>query len=103
MMSSYNAAKAAVVMLTRNAAVEYGQYGVRINAICPGIIRTPMAAIADNYEVIASKTHALRRIGEPEEVAKVVSFLVSDEASFVTGTALPVDGGALAGFQVPAI
>lgn len=100
MLGSYNASKHAVVGLTRNAAVEYGASGIRVNAVCPGVIRTPMArALADNEEMLAriGKAHALGRIGEPEEVARVVLFLASDDASFVSGAAIPVDGGMTAG------
>ncbi len=108
-MSSYNAAKGAVVLLTKNAAVEYAAMGIRVNAVCPGVIRTPMARSSvregggeDYLEEIGRRVHPLGRIGEAEEVAKVVAFLASEESSFVSGTAIPVDGAMTAGFPVPA-
>ncbi|MGG1679161.1 SDR family NAD(P)-dependent oxidoreductase [Neobacillus sp. NRS-1170] len=97
-MAPYNASKAGVVVLTQNAALEYGKYNIRVNAIAPGVIDTK---IIDNWKQnerkwpIISKANALRRIGTPDEVAKAVLFLASDEASFVTGTTLSVDGGGL--------
>lgn len=104
-LSTYNATKAAVVMLTKNAALEYGPFGIRVNAVCPGIIRTPMAlaSVADfgagYLEGIGRKAHPLGRLGEPEEVATLVRFLASDESSFISGAAIPIDGGMTAGFS----
>jgi NAD(P)-dependent dehydrogenase (short-subunit alcohol dehydrogenase family) len=104
-LSTYNATKGAVVLLTRNAALEYAAFGIRVNAICPGIIRTPMAEqinaeLGPGYlEGIGRKAHPLGRLGEPEEVARLVTFLASDDASFITGTAIPIDGGMTAGFN----
>ena len=104
-LSTYNATKAAVVMLTKNAALEYGPFGIRVNAVCPGIIRTPMALasvgeMGPGYlEGIGRKAHPLGRIGEPEEVATLVRFLASEESSFITGAAIPIDGGMTAGFS----
>lgn len=96
-LSSYNAAKHAVVGLTRNACLEYGGLGIRVNAVCPGVINTPMAgslsAGSPQLLELIGKAHALGRIGEPEEVARAVLFLASDDASFVTGATLTVDGG----------
>lgn len=107
-MSSYNAAKGAVVLLTKNAAVEYASVGIRVNAVCPGVIRTPMALTSveemgaeDVLEDVGRRVHPMGRIGEPEEVAKVVAFLASEESSFVSGVALPVDGAMTAGFKAP--
>ncbi len=96
-MSAYNAAKAAVVNLTHTAAIEYARYGVRVNCVCPGPIDTPAVqgmfarepAIRDPL-LAALPMH---RLGRPDEVANCVLFLASDEASFVTGAALTVDGG----------
>lgn len=105
-MSSYNASKFAVVGLTRNAAVEYGAAGVRVNCVCPGIIRTPMgeAAISELggpevLEAIGAAAHPLGRIGEPEDVARLVTFLASDDASFISGAVVTVDGAMSAGFN----
>lgn len=98
-VSAYNASKAGVVVLTQNAALEYGKYNIRVNAIAPGVIDTK---IIDNWKQnerkwpIISRANALGRIGTPEEVANAVLFLASDEASFITGTTLSVDGGGLA-------
>ncbi|WP_144546965.1 SDR family NAD(P)-dependent oxidoreductase [Bacillus sp. X1(2014)] len=97
-MSAYNASKAGVVTLTQNAALEYGKYNIRVNAIAPGVIDTP---IIDQWKQnerkwpIISRANALGRIGTPDEVANAVLFLASDEASFITGTTLSVDGGGL--------
>jgi NAD(P)-dependent dehydrogenase (short-subunit alcohol dehydrogenase family) len=103
-MSTYNATKAAVVMLTKNASLEYGPAGIRVNAVCPGIIRTPMglAAVGNDralLEDLGRKVHPLGRLGEPEDVAKLVCFLASDDASFISGAAVPIDGAMTAGFS----
>jgi NAD(P)-dependent dehydrogenase (short-subunit alcohol dehydrogenase family) len=98
-VSAYNASKAGVVMLTQNASLEYGKYNIRVNAIAPGVIDTPIINHWKQDErkwPIISRANALRRIGTPDEVANAVLFLASDEASFITGTTLSVDGGGLA-------
>lgn len=96
-MAAYSASKHAVVGLTKSAAVEYGRKGVRVNAVCPGIIRTQMyerALQADpQVEKFAVAAHPIGRLGRAEEVAAVVLWLCSDAASFVTGHAHTVDGG----------
>jgi meso-butanediol dehydrogenase/(S,S)-butanediol dehydrogenase/diacetyl reductase len=100
-LSAYNAAKHGVVGLTRNAALEFAPAGVRVNCICPGIIDTPLVARAfGSTEAIREsmhRFHPLGRMGKPIEIAKCVLFLASDDASFVTGHALVIDGGVTAG------
>jgi NAD(P)-dependent dehydrogenase (short-subunit alcohol dehydrogenase family) len=98
---AYIASKGAVVQLTKGIAAEYGKAGIRCNAICPGIIETPMldelAANApdarEQMQGLALQATVLGRLGQPSEIAAVAVFLASDAASFVTGVALPVDGG----------
>lgn len=97
-LSAYNASKAGVILLTKNAALEYGRENIRVNAIAPGVIDTQ---IIDGWKSdehkwpIISRANALGRIGNPEEVANAALFLASDEASFITGATLSVDGGGL--------
>ena len=103
-LGSYNASKHAVVGMTRTAALEMGAMGIRVNAVCPGVIRTPMLGGFSESEAMIEQlgqAHALRRIGEPIEVARLVCFLASDDSSFITGQAIAVDGGMIAGLQVP--
>jgi NAD(P)-dependent dehydrogenase (short-subunit alcohol dehydrogenase family) len=98
--SAYAAAKGGLEALTRQAAVEYAPFGVRVNAVAPGTIMTPMnerifRESDDPDELIArwNALHALGRFGRPEEVAEAILFLASDGASFITGATLPVEGG----------
>jgi NAD(P)-dependent dehydrogenase (short-subunit alcohol dehydrogenase family) len=109
-MASYSASKAGVVALTRSAASAYGAAGIRINALCPGWVDTPMsqremAELASAWNVSCDEARArtvgrvaLGRMAHPDEIAAACAFLASEQASFVTGTALVVDGGA----RVPA-
>ncbi|WP_201715018.1 SDR family NAD(P)-dependent oxidoreductase [Rossellomorea arthrocnemi] len=97
-VSAYNAAKGGVVLLTQNAALEYGKDRIRVNAVAPGIIDTNIIEGWKKDErkwSVISQANALKRIGSPDEVASAILFLVSDEASFITGATLSVDGGGL--------
>ncbi len=96
--SAYVAAKHGVIGLTKTAAIEYAPKGIRVNAVCPGFILTPMlerGGITSNPEMMkyVSDLHPMKRLGKPEEVAESVIWLFTDAASFVTGTTLLVDGG----------
>ena len=96
--TAYAAAKSGVNLLTKSSASEYGHKGIRINAVSPGVIRTPVVErYFDEQPKIAEglkQAAAMRRLGEPEEIAEAVCFLASDRASFITGQLLSVDGGA---------
>jgi NAD(P)-dependent dehydrogenase (short-subunit alcohol dehydrogenase family) len=91
--SFYVSSKFAVAGMTRNAAVEYAQSNIRINAVCPGNVATPLllSSVADPSEL--ANLHAMKRLGTPEEIANAVMFLASDLSTFSTGTLMPVDGG----------
>jgi meso-butanediol dehydrogenase/(S,S)-butanediol dehydrogenase/diacetyl reductase len=98
---AYSAAKAGILSLTRSLAVRYGPFGVRVNAIAPGTLKTPAweqrrQKDPDVFERVA-KWYPLGRIGEPEDVAGAALFLASDEAAWISGAMLPVDGGLTAG------
>ncbi len=103
--SSYNASKGGVVLLTRSMAMDYARKGIRVNAVCPGFIETPMfdavwsmGGLEEVRERIRD-AHQLGRFGKPEEIANAALFLASSESSFITGQALPVDGGFTAGHR----
>lgn len=104
--SAYNASKGGVVMLTKSMAIDYGRRGIRVNCICPGGIDTPMLrSITDSegmdlYREKLRDEHLLGRFGQPSEIAAAAAFLASDDASFITGHALVVDGGFTAGLRV---
>ncbi len=94
----YNASKAGVIAITRQSAVEWGP-AIRVNAVCPGVIDTPMLRIMDDPAAGRAYLDArvpLGRLGTPEDVARAIAFLASDDAAYVTGAVLPVDGGVTA-------
>jgi len=100
--TAYNVSKGGVVLLTRNMATDFGPAGVRVNCLCPGLIDTPLTAILRDPAFARVRDrfvewHLLGRAGQPEEVAAAALFLASDDASFVHGAALTVDGGLTAG------
>ncbi|MBI2237890.1 MAG: SDR family oxidoreductase [Actinobacteria bacterium] len=101
---AYCAAKGGVVVMTKAMAIDHGPQGIRVNCICPGDTETPMEhedarrqGMTWEAYVAWASDRPLRRMGRPEEVAAAVLFLASDESSFITGAALPVDGGGVAG------
>jgi NAD(P)-dependent dehydrogenase (short-subunit alcohol dehydrogenase family) len=99
---AYNASKGGVVIMTKNLAVNYARDGIRVNCVCPGLIDTPLTAKLKQPELEHVRDqirswHAMERSGRPEEVAAAALFLASDDASFVTGHPLVVDGGWSAG------
>lgn len=105
--NAYSASKAAVINLTMTSACDLGEWNVRVNAVCPGLIETGMTApvfararAAQKEDRLGSRCE-LRRYGRPQEVAAVIAFLASDDASYVTGQALPVDGGNTASLNLP--
>ena len=105
--NAYSASKAALINFTQTAACDLGGFNVRVNAVCPGLIETgmtkpvfDMARERGKFEKLGSRCE-LKRYGRPEEVAAAILFLASDEASYITGQALPVDGGNTASLNLP--
>jgi NAD(P)-dependent dehydrogenase (short-subunit alcohol dehydrogenase family) len=95
--STYGPAKFVASGITKHLAVEWADRGIRVNAVAPGTIRTEaVASLPESYVAPMRDAHPIGRLGEPAEVASAILFLASDEASFITGTILPVDGGYLA-------
>ena len=103
--STYNASKGGVILLTKNLAMDYSRMGIRSNCICPGFIDTPLfqSVIGQPGQEVFRESimeqHKIGRFGKPEEIAGAAFFLASDDSSFVTGHALPVDGGYTAGHR----
>ena len=102
-LAAYNATKGAVTQLTRSTALEYADKGIRVNAICPGTIVTPMVdgmldgmPDRDAGEELFKSFHPMGRLGHPDEIAHAVLFLCEDNVGFMTGTMLSVDGGWIA-------
>jgi meso-butanediol dehydrogenase/(S,S)-butanediol dehydrogenase/diacetyl reductase len=103
-LAAYNAAKAGVINLTKTLALDHAIDGMRSNVVCPGLTDTPRAQWIQQTEEIASEFDRripMKRAGQPEEIASVIAFLLSDEASYVTGATIPVDGGLTAGTGQP--
>ncbi len=104
--AAYDSAKGAVVNLTRSLALDYGRKGVRINSVCPSLTDTPMAAGVKASPMLLDKfleRIPMGRLARPEEVAAVIAFLASEDASFVSGVNMPVDGGVAASNGQPAL
>jgi NAD(P)-dependent dehydrogenase (short-subunit alcohol dehydrogenase family) len=98
---AYSASKGSLIALARNMAVDYASRSIRVNCICPGFVKTPLinVILADperTAKLIAM--HPLRRLGEPDDIARAIVFLISDEASWITGQAIAVDGGFSVGY-----
>lgn len=105
--NAYSASKAALINFTKTSACDLGRFNVRVNAVCPGLVETGMTKPVFDYARQAGKEEKLgsrcelRRYGRPEEVAAAMLFLASDEASYITGQALPVDGGNTCSLNLP--
>lgn len=105
--NAYSASKAGVISLTMTAACDLGGDNVRVNAVCPGLVETGMTQAVFDYARANEKAHKLgsrcelRRYGAPEEIAAAILFLASDDASYITGQVLPVDGGNTASLNLP--
>ena len=96
-MGAYAATKHAVIGMTKTAAVEYAKFGIRINAVCPTVIKTPMGDNYINDDTVAldlvKASIPMKRFGEAEEVAQTIKWLCSEDSSFITGQAIQIDGG----------
>jgi NAD(P)-dependent dehydrogenase (short-subunit alcohol dehydrogenase family) len=102
---AYNASKGGVVLMAKTLAIDYGAAGIRVNCVCPGGVDTPMTAMLHDEAMHGFRDqlrgfHAFNRFSKPEEIAAAILFLASDESSFVTGSALVVDGGFTAGHKL---
>jgi NAD(P)-dependent dehydrogenase (short-subunit alcohol dehydrogenase family) len=95
---AYSISKAGVISLTKSAAIEYGSQGIRANAVCPGFVETELTGGPGSGARFPQllEASALKRAGQPEEVAELASFLASDRAAFITGAIIPIDGGTTA-------
>jgi NAD(P)-dependent dehydrogenase (short-subunit alcohol dehydrogenase family) len=101
--AAYSATKGAIIALTRNMALDYARFRIRVNCVCPGFTRTNLTKglLSDpEKEAKLAALHPLGRLGEPEDVANLILFLASDEAAWITGQAIAVDGGFTAGHAV---
>ena len=92
-MAAYAASKAGLIGLVKTLAMEHGPEGIRINALLPGGTRTPMAGDDPDGHAVVARLHPLRRLAKPEEIAATAAFLLSDDASFITGAPILADGG----------
>ena len=93
-MVVYSATKGGVIALTKGLAVELGRYGINVNCVCPGVTHTPMTSyVTEEMEEAASRFYPLGRLGNPEDIAPMITFLLSDETSWVTGQAISISGG----------
>jgi NAD(P)-dependent dehydrogenase (short-subunit alcohol dehydrogenase family) len=105
--NAYSASKARVINLTMTVACDLGVHNIRVNAVCPGLVETGMTKAVFDYARTHEKAHRLgarcelRRHGDPEEIAAAILFFASDDASYITGQALPVDGGNTASLNLP--
>jgi 2-hydroxycyclohexanecarboxyl-CoA dehydrogenase len=93
-MVVYGVTKGGVISLTRGLAVELGRFSINVNCVCPGVTHTPMTSyITPEMEEAANRFYPLGRLGKPEDIAPMITFLISDEASWITGQAISISGG----------